>query len=41
MFKGANIIDHLDEFNQLTTELGAICAKIEEEDKEILLLVLL
>ena len=39
MSEGVNITDHLDEFNRLITELEAIGAKIEEEDKEILLLV--
>ena len=32
-------MDHLDEFNKLLTDLDAIDAKIEEEDRAILLLV--
>ncbi|KAI8571313.1 hypothetical protein RHMOL_Rhmol01G0109800 [Rhododendron molle] len=39
MSEGANFNDHSDEFNRLLTELGVIGAKIEEEDKGILLLV--
>ncbi|GFY95273.1 hypothetical protein Acr_10g0006580 [Actinidia rufa] len=39
MIEGANITDHLDEFNQLLTKLDAIDAEIKEEDKAILLLV--
>ena len=39
MGEGKNFMDHLDEFNRLLTELDAIGAKIEEEDKAILLLV--
>ena len=39
MGEGKIFMDHLDEFNRLLTELDAIGAKIEEEDKAILLLV--
>lgn len=38
MSEGANFNNHLDEFNQLLMELDAIGAKIEKEDKAILLL---
>lgn len=39
MSKGGNFNEHLDEFNWLITELETIGAKIEEEDKAIILLV--
>ena len=39
MSEGANLMDHLDEFNKLLTNLDAINAKIEEEDRATLLLV--
>ncbi|KAL7224792.1 hypothetical protein ACSBR1_026138 [Camellia fascicularis] len=39
MREGVNFMEHLDEFNQVLMELDAISAKIEEEDKAILLMV--
>lgn len=39
LFDGGNFNEHLDEFSRLITELEAIGAKIEEEDKAIILLV--
>ncbi|KAG5532538.1 hypothetical protein RHGRI_026984 [Rhododendron griersonianum] len=39
MSEGMNFMNHMDEFNRLVTELEAIGAKIEEEDKAIILLV--
>lgn len=39
MTDGANLMDHLDEFNRLVTELEAIGGKIKEEDKAILFFV--
>ena len=37
--EGGSFADHLDEFNRLCTELEAIDAKIQEENKSIVLLV--
>ena len=39
MTKGADFMEHLDEFKRLLIELKAISVKIEEEDKAVILLV--
>lgn len=41
MAESTNLSRHLDEFNRLLTELDASDAKIEEDDKAIILLVYL